>query len=752
MGLFDHFPYTNVHELNLDWILSMMKALEAEWEAFTAGNSLQFADPMLHDISKTYAKNTIVLDGNGNAYVSLQAIPVGVGLQNGDYWLMVFDYEAFIEKVNKNFTANYYRGSYRATAAMAIGDWLTVDDVLYKATAAIAVDDILEDGVNITHFTLEDFIKAFMQSANQLIQQYKNDIDASELLYRQQLAQDIANTTASLQAQLDAAISGATVDSEVINARVGADGITYPTLGDAIRSQVTVHQTFLNGNVDFNDVTTKGYYIVMNANTYTNSPKAALPISILKVEHYYTLPHAFNVVKQTITGVTNPSIKFTRHAWGTNAVYDNWTDWKSVYDDHGAYQTGDVDLNTLVRNGNYLLNGTTYSNNPLTSGSGVYKLEVDEFYGVYDGYYAINQTLTDNSGNVYVRFGTGNNHAISTWSNWLEVYPKDYTRVQPYISSGNFNDIITEGSYVTLVGNDYTNAPCEMDSVGLMELFFYSTGSFEGYKQVITMLSSNRPTYQRIGVKTGGVTTWQKWTLINDQKKKNVLMFGDSILARRPTITSDMLQEHTTGDVYNCCLGGSMVADRPISSVWYPSSLTRLVVAIEDNDFTDQENMAADPDMPDYFAEVITMMEGINYATIDLIILMYGTNDFMSPKAIGDVDSSNTATISGAFNFSIDKLTQLCPKAQIVILTPLFRMINGTDNSNTYINGNGDTLRDVVEAEKATAAYNNLPCIDLYNIGICENNDSTYSSDGTHLKDYGKQFIGDILIKNLLLS
>lgn len=238
MGLFDHFPYTNVHELNLDWVLSMMKALEAEWEAFIAGNSLQFADPMLHDISKTYAKNTIVLDGIGNAYVSLQAVPVGVGLQNGDYWLMVFDYEAFIEKVNKNFTARYYRGSYRATAAMAIGDWLTVDDVLCKATAAIAADDVLEVGVNIEHFTLEDFIKAFMQSANQLIQQYKNDIDASELAYRQQLAQDIANTTASLQAQLDAAIAGVTVDSEVINARVGYDGTTYPTLHDAIVSQV----------------------------------------------------------------------------------------------------------------------------------------------------------------------------------------------------------------------------------------------------------------------------------------------------------------------------------------------------------------------------------------------------------------------------------------------------------------------------------------------------------------------------------
>lgn len=30
MGLFDHFPYTNFHELNLTWILEKMKALSAE--------------------------------------------------------------------------------------------------------------------------------------------------------------------------------------------------------------------------------------------------------------------------------------------------------------------------------------------------------------------------------------------------------------------------------------------------------------------------------------------------------------------------------------------------------------------------------------------------------------------------------------------------------------------------------------------------------------------------------------------------
>lgn len=239
MGLFDHFPYTNVHELNLDWILSMMKALEAEWEAFIAGNSLTFADPLQHDISKTYAKNTIVLDNTGNAYLSLQAVPVGVSLSNQDYWLMVFDYEAFIEKVNKNFTARYYRNLNKATTAIAIGDWLTLDDVLYKATAAISIGDTLEDGVNITHFTLEDFINEFMQSADNRILQMYNDFTAAE-----------AQHLTDVQAEIDRILAGATVDSEVIDARLGANGYNYSTLGSAIRSQIGELDTDIQAIID----------------------------------------------------------------------------------------------------------------------------------------------------------------------------------------------------------------------------------------------------------------------------------------------------------------------------------------------------------------------------------------------------------------------------------------------------------------------------------------------------------------------
>lgn len=264
MALLDLFnmkyPSTDFHELNLDWCISAILQLQKYMEEFTAGNKLIFADPLQHDLTKTYAKNTIVLDDDGNAYLSLDTVPKGVQLSNAAYWLMVFNFEDYTEKANKNFTDNYFRDTTRAPYALEVDDWVVLDDVLYKVIVDIPADDLFEIGVNITHFTIEQFLKDFVASVNQTltnwynqmtgtINQYKNDIDASELAYRNQLAQDIADTTAVLSAQLAAAIAGVTVDSEVIDARVGANGITYPTLGEAIRSQIGI----------LNDITTHFY-------------------------------------------------------------------------------------------------------------------------------------------------------------------------------------------------------------------------------------------------------------------------------------------------------------------------------------------------------------------------------------------------------------------------------------------------------------------------------------------------------------
>lgn len=310
--MFNEYPYRNIEDLNLDYLQARVRNLEKIVEQFVALESVTFADPIQWSIASQYAKNVVVLDADGDAFISIKPVPTGVYLNNGEYWLEIFNFMDYVKSFNANLTFNIESDTNRASIAYSVGDWLLLDDVLYKVLIAIPADGLFEIGVNIEHFTVEDFIKAWINYANGLIVQYKNDIDASELAYRNQLAGDIANTTSSLQAQLDAAISGATVDSEVINARVGAFDETYSTLGDAIRYQIAFINAIVEGykqqdagvyalpiNWEF------GYYSaagVKNASTSWIRSNTKYKITD---KYAYVDVGATPVVKVTIVDITN---------------------------------------------------------------------------------------------------------------------------------------------------------------------------------------------------------------------------------------------------------------------------------------------------------------------------------------------------------------------------------------------------------------------------------------------------------------
>ena len=91
--MYNKYPYTDLHELNLDMILKRMKQLEIEFEEFEVVNKITFSGAW--DITKQYPAWTIVSDNNVG-YVSIQPVPAGVLLTNGDYWRAVIDYTAQI--------------------------------------------------------------------------------------------------------------------------------------------------------------------------------------------------------------------------------------------------------------------------------------------------------------------------------------------------------------------------------------------------------------------------------------------------------------------------------------------------------------------------------------------------------------------------------------------------------------------------------------------------------------------------------
>ena len=84
MGLFENnFPYTNFHELNIDWLLNTVKQILEKL------NNLEGFYPIycgVYDSSKTY-KPLNAVDYNGSIYIATNNVPKGVTPDNDDYWV-----------------------------------------------------------------------------------------------------------------------------------------------------------------------------------------------------------------------------------------------------------------------------------------------------------------------------------------------------------------------------------------------------------------------------------------------------------------------------------------------------------------------------------------------------------------------------------------------------------------------------------------------------------------------------------------
>lgn len=93
MPFIEKYPYTDAHELNLDWIIAQIRKLSDDMTEFEAVNKISFDGTW--DITKQYKPWTIVNNGT-QGYISIQPVPAGIQLTNEDYWRGVIDYTATI--------------------------------------------------------------------------------------------------------------------------------------------------------------------------------------------------------------------------------------------------------------------------------------------------------------------------------------------------------------------------------------------------------------------------------------------------------------------------------------------------------------------------------------------------------------------------------------------------------------------------------------------------------------------------------
>lgn len=99
-NFFNKYPYTDFHELNLDWIINTVKEFCDKITNFISLNVIKYADPIGWNIITPYAENTVVFDMLNNiAYLSKQAVPAGIDINNTDYWQQILDFSSLYQKL-----------------------------------------------------------------------------------------------------------------------------------------------------------------------------------------------------------------------------------------------------------------------------------------------------------------------------------------------------------------------------------------------------------------------------------------------------------------------------------------------------------------------------------------------------------------------------------------------------------------------------------------------------------------------------
>ena len=200
-------PYTNFHDLNLDWIIDTLNDFNDRLTNFVSLATIKYADPIKWDITSQYEANTVVVDSAGNAYLSVQPVPSGVSLDRTEYWTKIGNFDELFANVKKAITPNDEGHSTTATAARAVNDLVWVNGSLLRITRAMRIGDAYAPGSNCVTSSTNEVLHYLLTAIN-AEQQAREDADTQLQNNVTQLQNNVADINTALPNKIDKSTTG----------------------------------------------------------------------------------------------------------------------------------------------------------------------------------------------------------------------------------------------------------------------------------------------------------------------------------------------------------------------------------------------------------------------------------------------------------------------------------------------------------------------------------------------------------------
>ena len=160
-------PYTNFHDLNLDWIIEVLTEFNTKLSDFVSLATIKYADPIQWDITRQYESNTVVVDRSGNAYLSVRPVPSGVSLDRVEFWTKIGNFDELWADVKRAITPIDEGHNPTATADRAINDLVWVNGALVRVTKAMIAGDAYVTGSNCVSSSTNEVLHCLLTAFNE---------------------------------------------------------------------------------------------------------------------------------------------------------------------------------------------------------------------------------------------------------------------------------------------------------------------------------------------------------------------------------------------------------------------------------------------------------------------------------------------------------------------------------------------------------------------------------------------------------